>query len=61
MTKINNKLLGRGGKLIRGSGDPFSNGISIAGEISNKILKKNPFKYFSDNIVLRVVPTGCAV
>lgn len=45
MTKIN-KLLGRGGGLIRGSGDPITNGISIAGETSNKILKKIPLNIF---------------
>jgi len=61
MTKINYKLLWRGGKLIQGSGNPISKGISIACETSDKILKKNLFKYFWDSIVLRADPTGCAV
>jgi len=37
MTKINNQLLRRGAKLIRVSGDPISNGISIECETTNKI------------------------
>jgi hypothetical protein len=41
MTKINNKLLRRGGKLIQESGDPNLDGISIEYEASKKYFNKS--------------------
>jgi hypothetical protein len=55
MTKINNKLLRRGSKLIQRSGDPILNGISIEFETSKKILK-SPLKYFETILYFGPIP-----